>query len=102
MSSNTFIQNKYRDIITTEELESFKKFKQFHNETKIIGTHSGKFHADEVLSTFLLKYYPDTIKSVVVRTRNDEILKLCDMVVDVGSIIDPKKFRFDHHMKEFK
>ena len=102
MSSNTFIQNKYRDIITTEELESFKKFKQFHNETKIIGTHSGKFHADEVLSTFLLKYYPDTIKSVVVRTRNDEILKLCDMVVDVGSIINPKQFRFDHHMKEFK
>ena len=36
------------------------------------------------------------------RTRNDEILKLCDMVVDVGSIINPKQFRFDHHMKEFK
>ena len=102
MSSNTFIPNKYRDIITTEDLKDFQKFKQFHNETKIIGTHSGKFHADEVLSTFMLKYLPETIKSAVVRTRNDEILKLCDYVVDVGGIIDPKKNRFDHHMKEFK
>ena len=49
----------------------------------------------------MLKYYPDSSKSVVVRTRNDDILNLCDLVVDVGSISDPKKFRFDHHMKEF-
>lgn len=101
MSTNTFILNKYRDLLTTEDIEDFKKFKQFHDQKKIIGTHSGKFHSDEVLSTFMLKYYPDTIQSAVVRTRNDEILKLCDVVVDVGSIIDPKKFRFDHHMKEY-
>ena len=102
MSENTFIKNIYRDLLTTEDIEDFKKFKQFHNETKIIGTHSGKFHSDEVLSTYLLKYFPDSIKSAVVRTRNDEILKLCDIVVDVGGIIDPKQYRFDHHMKEFK
>ena len=101
MSSNLFVPNKYRDVITTEDIEDFKKHKTFHNEAKVIGTHSGKFHADEVLSTFMLKYYPDSSKSVVVRTRNDDILNLCDLVVDVGSIIDPKKFRFDHHMKEF-
>ena len=102
MSNNSFTLNQYRDLITTEEIKDFQKFKQFHNEAKIIGTHSGRFHADEVLSTLILKYYPETIKSVVVRTRNDEILNLCDIVVDVGSIIDPKKYRFDHHMKEFK
>ena len=102
MSNNTFIPNLYRDLITTEDIEDFKKFKQFHNETKIIGTHNGKFHSDEVLSTFMLKYFPESIKSAVVRTRNDEILKLCDIVVDVGGIIDPKQYRFDHHMKEFK
>ena len=101
MSTNTFTPNKYRDLLTTEDIEDFKKFKQFHDQKKIIGTHSGKFHSDEVLSTFMLKYYPDTVQSAVVRTRNDEILKLCDVVVDVGSIIDPKKFRFDHHMKEY-
>ena len=101
MSNNSFIINKYRDLLTTEDIEDFKKFKNFHNETKIIGTHSGKFHSDEVLSTFLLKYHPEGIKSVVVRTRNEEILKQCGIVVDVGSIIDPSKYRFDHHMKEF-
>ena len=69
---------------------------------KIIGTHSGKFHPDEVLSTFLLKFHSESKKSIVIRTRNNEILKQCDIVVDVGSIIDPKTFRFDHHMKEFK
>ena len=69
---------------------------------KIIGTHSGKFHPDEVLSTFLLKFHSESKKSIVIRTRNNDILKQCDIVVDVGSIIDPKTFRFDHHMKEFK
>ena len=83
MSNNSFTLNQYRDLITTEEIKDFQKFKQFHNEAKIIGTHSGRFHADEVLSTLILKYYPETIKSVVVRTRNDEILNLCDIVVDV-------------------
>ena len=96
-----FIENDKREVTTTESIESFKEFKEKNKDMKIIGTHSGTFHSDEVLSTFLLKYYPDTIKSVVIRTRNNEILKQCDVVVDVGSIIDPKTFRFDHHMKEF-
>ena len=102
MSSNDFIPNKERDVLSSEDIEDFIKFKEKHKEKKIIGTHSGTFHSDEVLSTFLLKYYTETKNSVVIRTRNNEILKQCDVVVDVGSIIDPKTFRFDHHMKEFK
>ena len=102
MSSNDFIPNKERDVLSSEDIECFKCFKEKHKEKKIIGTHSGTFHSDEVLSTFLLKYYPETQNSVVFRTRNNEILKQCDVVVDVGGIIDPKTFRFDHHMKEFK
>ena len=101
MSSSEFIPNKEREVISTEEIEDYKKFKESHKEFKIIGTHSGTFHSDEVLSTLLLKYYKETTKSVVIRTRNNEILKQCDVVVDVGGIIDPQKFRFDHHMKEF-
>ena len=102
MSSYDFIPNNERDVISSEDIEDFKKFKEKHKEKKIIGTHSGTFHSDEVLSTFLLKYYPETKNSVVIRTRNNEILKQCDVGVDVGNIIDPKTFRFDHHMKEFK
>jgi uncharacterized UPF0160 family protein len=102
MSLKNFIPNKERDVISTEEMEEFNKFKEKHKEKKIIGTHSGTFHSDEVLSTFLLKFYSESANSVVIRTRNNEILKKCDMVVDVGGIIDPKIFRFDHHMREFK
>lgn len=101
MTSNDFVPNVGRDVTSSEELEDFKKFKEKHKEKKIIGTHSGTFHSDEVLSTYLLKYYPETKNSVVIRTRNNEILKQCDVVVDVGGIIDPKSYRFDHHMKEF-
>ena len=102
MSSKAFLSNKERDIITSEDIEVFKKYKESHEKMKIIGTHSGTFHADEVLSTFLLKFHPEARNSVVIRTRNNEILKQCDIVVDVGGIIDPKNNRFDHHMKEFK
>ena len=61
MGLNYFFPNQHRDLITTENIEDFKKFKQFHNEMKIIGTHSGTFHADEVLSTYMLKFYPETV-----------------------------------------
>ena len=101
MESNAFISNKEREVISTEDIEEYKKYKESHKEFKIIGTHSGTFHSDEVLSTLLLKFYPETTKSIVIRTRNNEILKQCDVVVDVGGIIDPKIYRFDHHMKEF-
>ena len=40
-------------------------------------------------------------KSIIIRTRNNEILKKCNIVVDVGNIIEPNSYRFDHHMKEF-
>ena len=102
MLSKDFISNNEREVITSEDIEEFKKYKEDHKEMKIIGTHSGKFHPDEVLSTFLLKFHSESKKSIVIRTRNNDILKQCDIVVDVGSIIDPKTFRFDHHMKEFK
>ena len=61
MSDNTFIKNIYRDLLTTEDIEDFKKFKQFHNETKIIGTHSGKFHVDDVISTIFLSKIKENI-----------------------------------------
>ena len=101
MISKKFVLNKERDVITSEDIEVFNNYKESHKDMKIVGTHSGTFHSDEVLSTLLLKYYPPLTKSIIFRTRNNEILKQCDIVVDVGNIIDPKSYRFDHHMKEF-
>ena len=50
--------------------------------------------------------------AVTVRTRNQELLKECDIVVDVGGLYDVDQSicmetvivrkRFDHHQKEFK
>ncbi|SIS90850.1 MYG1 family protein [Alicyclobacillus vulcanalis] len=54
-----------------------------------IGTHHGKFHADEVFAVAILRrIYPE---ARIVRTRNKSILAQCDLVVDVGG--GP----YDHH-----
>lgn len=66
-----------------------------------IGTHSGNFHCDEILACFMLQQL-DTYKNAeIVRTRNYDLLKTCDIVVDVGEIFNPKENRFDHHQKTF-
>ena len=60
-----------------------------------IVTHNGKFHSDDVFAVAtLLTIYPD---SEVIRTRDPEIIRSADMVVDVGDIYDPDNNRFDHH-----
>ncbi|XP_033223330.1 UPF0160 protein MYG1, mitochondrial isoform X2 [Belonocnema kinseyi] len=67
-----------------------------------IGTHSGVFHCDEVLACYMLKKLPQYKDASIVRSRDPEILKTCDVVVDVGGEYDPSKHRYDHHMREFK
>lgn len=62
---------------------------------KII-THNGHFHADDVFSvallTMVLKEPPE-----IIRTRDPEIIKTGDYVVDVGGVYDEDKNLFDHH-----
>lgn len=43
--------------------------------------------------------FPD---AKIVRSRDDNILKDCDIVVDVGGQFDKEKNRFDHHQKSFE
>ncbi len=66
---------------------------------KIIGTHDGKFHCDEVLACSLLKMLPEYSDAKIVRTRNSEKLDGCDIVVDVGGVYDPSRHRYDHHQR---
>ncbi|TPP63991.1 Metal-dependent protein hydrolase [Fasciola gigantica] len=68
---------------------------------KIIGTHNGCFHCDEVFAICLLKRLPEFKDSVVVRSRDPDELSECDVVVDVGGVYDPERLRFDHHQKGF-
>ncbi|MEY2981823.1 MAG: hypothetical protein RL562_2050 [Planctomycetota bacterium] len=65
------------------------------------GTHSGSFHADDVLAFGLIRTFEDP-DAVVVRTRDLEVLDTCDVVFDVGGIYDPERGRFDHHQNEYQ
>ena len=67
----------------------------------LIGTHDGSFHCDEALAISLLTLLPEYQQSVIVRTRNPDVLSQCNTVVDVGAVYDPTTNRFDHHQREF-
>jgi len=56
---------------------------------KTIGTHSGKFHADDVMATAILRLLLGDIK--VTRTRDENILRELDLVYDISL------GEFDHH-----
>jgi len=56
---------------------------------KTLGTHSGKFHADDVMATAILSLLIGDIK--VTRTRDEDILKKLDFVYDISL------GEFDHH-----
>lgn len=49
-----------------------------------IGTHSGTFHCDEALGCWLLRQTPRFKDAEIVRTRDPEVLKDLDVVIDVG------------------
>lgn len=61
-----------------------------------VGTHDGRFHADDVLAVGMLLYLSDSVPRVE-RTRDPAKLALCSHVVDVGKVYDLSSNRFDHH-----
>jgi len=63
---------------------------------KVVATHGGPFHADDVFAVALLRVVHGR-NFALVRTRDAEILATADVVVDVGGEYDPTKGRFDHH-----
>lgn len=66
-----------------------------------IGTHSGSFHCDEALGTFLLKQTAAYADATITRTRDPAVLETLDVVIDVGGTYEPEKHRFDHHQRGF-
>lgn len=76
-------------IIYQNNMNIFKK-------KKLLVTHNGTFHADDIFATAALSIlYKDNIK--VVRTRDPQIIAKADIVYDVGGIYDKETNRFDHH-----
>jgi uncharacterized UPF0160 family protein len=66
----------------------------------IIGTHNGKFHADEAFAC-ALQVAMATRPVTLVRTRDAAQLARCDVIFDVGGVCDPALGRFDHHQRTF-
>jgi uncharacterized UPF0160 family protein len=62
-------------------------------------THDGRFHADEIFALAVLKLiYPDL---KIVRSRDENVYKNADIIVDVGHVYDPDNLIFDHHQRSF-
>ena len=68
---------------------------------RLIGTHDGSFHCDESLACAMLHMTEMFKDAIIVRSRKPDILKECNVVVDVGATYDPSKLLFDHHQPEF-
>ncbi len=69
---------------------------------KKIITHSGNFHADDIFAVATIQLILEKEGKIfeVVRTRDEEVMKTGDFVVDVGGVYDADKNLFDHHMPE--
>lgn len=67
----------------------------------IIATHDGMFHPDDVFSvaTLLLVLEDKPVFAKIVRSREETLINKADFVVDVGSVYDESKERFDHHQE---
>lgn len=66
----------------------------------LVATHSGPFHADDVLAVALIRAFHDP-EARLVRTRDAERIAEADVVVDVGAVYDPASGRFDHHQATY-
>jgi len=60
-------------------------------------THNGGFHADDVFGVATLQLYFGVDNLEVIRTRDEAIISVADIVLDVGGVYDVTRQRFDHH-----
>ena len=67
----------------------------------LAATHSGKFHADDVLAWALIKEFLNP-NATLIRTRDESRIQEADIVFDVGGIFDEATMRFDHHQSTYQ
>lgn len=66
----------------------------------VAATHSGTFHADDVLAAAALRLAKPSV--TILRSRDMAQLNAADILFDVGRVFDPATCRFDHHQLEYK
>ncbi|ESN98584.1 hypothetical protein HELRODRAFT_192998 [Helobdella robusta] len=94
-NSNTNVQ--FPNCQTTAKLGNVSDV----SKSKMIGTHNGTFHCDDVFACYMLKQLDQYKDACIIRTRDSVKLDECDIVVDVGGVFDSAKLRFDHHQRSF-
>lgn len=66
---------------------------------KLLVTHNGSFHADDVFAaatlSLILEKSGESFE--IIRTRDEDIFKKADYIFDVGGIYDGEENKFDHH-----
>src|SRR3990167_8310800 len=72
--------------------------KNMETMKKIVVTHSGNFHTDEVFACAVLSLLNDG-NIEVIRSRDSEVWATGDYVVDVGGEYNSERGRFDHHQE---
>ena len=70
-------------------------------DVKVIGTHSGPFHADDVMACALLQLHPEFKDAKIERSREEGVLEKCDIILDVGGKFGHEERRYDHHQADF-
>lgn len=74
------------------------KYMSIFKKKKILVTHNGSFHADDLFATAVLSILNNgNVK--IIRTRDSKLIEKADYVYDVGGIYDEKLNRFDHHQE---
>ncbi len=78
---------------------SLLAIKSYLRKPKLLITHSGSFHADDVMACAILQIYFSSIgyRTKIIRTRDQNIFPTGDVVFDVGGIRNDEENRFDHH-----
>jgi uncharacterized UPF0160 family protein len=66
----------------------------------VAATHSGTFHADDVLAAAAMRLLRPDLK--ILRSRDMDQLNAADILFDVGRVFNPDTCRFDHHQLEYK
>lgn len=94
-------QQSRRKMSASENPFKRAKIASLDKSTKIIGTHSGTFQADEALGVWLLRQVPDYFQSRVIRSRDNDVLNKLDIVLDVGGVYDHDNLRYDHHQRGY-
>lgn len=67
---------------------------------KKVVTHDKGFHSDDVFAVAVLQLVYGSENLEIIRTRDEELIREADIVVDVGGEYDPDAGRFDHHQKD--